>query len=229
MLAAISSDGNVNLVDVSNGRRRLTFRLWFGTSDPPLVAGEALVVPGDGANVQALDMSKRDVPMEKAARYWWTKLWLWDMAPSPPLPRGYLWQRRSIGGKTAYPVGADGDSAYLGIAKVDGSGRVVALDLETGQTQWERGFKSAVIAPAVLTHETLVAGVEGNGLLAVDKRTGALLWEYEVEGGLASAPTIDRERGYPGSNTGRETTGGAVRGWTGSKPVLQWIQHTSPG
>ena len=190
VLAAVSSDGNVNLIDAVNGRRRLTFRLWFGTSAAPAVTEGALIVPGDGANVQALDLSKRDVPMEKAVRYWWTKLWLWDMAPSPPLPRGYLWQQRNIGGKTAYPVGADADSVYLGIAQIDGSGRVVALDLETGQTRWERDFKSVPIAPAILTPETLVIGVEGGEMFAVDKGKGDLLWEYEVVGGLATAPTI---------------------------------------
>ena len=190
VLAAVSSDGNVNLISASNGRRRLTFRLWFGTSAAPAVSGDALVVPGDGANVQALELSKRDIPMEKAVRYWWTKMWLWDMAPSPPLPRGYLWQQRGIGGKTAYPVGADEDSAYLGIAEIDGSGKVVALDLGTGHTLWNREFKSAVIAPAILTQETLVVGVEGSGLFAVDKRTGEPFWEYEVAGGLATAPTI---------------------------------------
>ena len=193
VLAAITSDGNVNLVDASKGRRRLTFRLWFGTSAGPAVSGEALVIPGDGANVQALDLTMRDVPMEKAVRYWWTKLWLWDMAPRPPLPRGYLWQQREIGGKTAYPVGMDADSAYLGVAEVDGSGKVVALDLENGQTRWEREFNSAVVAPAILTPETLVVGVEGNGLFAVDKRTGGLLWEYDVDGGLSTAPALSED------------------------------------
>ena len=193
VLAAITSDGNVNLIDASKGGRRLTFRLWFGTSAGPAVSGDALVVPGDGGNVQALELSMRDVPMEKAVRYWWTKFWLWDMAPSPPLPRGYLWQQRSIGGKTAYPVGVDEDMAYLGIAEVDGSGRVVALDLETGQIIWERDFESAVVAPAILTLEALVIGVEGSGLYGVDKWTGALLWKYEVADGLATAPTLTED------------------------------------
>ena len=193
VVAAITSDGNMNLIDASNGRRRLTFRLWFGTSAGPSVYGNALVIPGDGANVQALDLSIRDVPMEKAVRYWWTKLWLWGMVSRPPLPLGYLWQQREIGGKTAYPVGVDEDSAYLSVAEVDGSGKVVALDLETGQTRWEREFKSAVVAPAMLTSETVVFGVEGSTMFAVDKSAGGLLWEYEVEGGLATAPTLTED------------------------------------
>ena len=107
IVAAIGSDGNVNLISAANGRRRLTFPLWFGTSAAPAVSGATLVIPGDRAFVQALDIDRRDVPMEKALRYWWTKLWLWDMAPRPPLPRAYLWQNRAIGDDTAYALGAD--------------------------------------------------------------------------------------------------------------------------
>ena len=115
------------------------------------------------------------------------------MVSRPPLPLGYLWQQREIGGKTAYPVGVDEDSAYLSVAEVDGSGKVVALGLETGQTRWEREFKSAVVAPAMLTSETVVFGVEGSTMFAVDKSAGGLLWEYEVEGGLATAPTLTED------------------------------------
>ena len=82
IISAISSDGNVNFISAENGRRRLTFPLWFSTSAAPVVSGTALVVPGDRAFVQALDIRERDVPMEKAIRFWWTKLWLWDMAPA---------------------------------------------------------------------------------------------------------------------------------------------------
>ena len=193
VISAISSDGNVNLISAENGRRRLTFPLWFSTSAAPIVAGTALVIPGDRAFVQALDIDERDVPMEKAIRFWWTKLWLWDMAPHPPLPRAYLWQNRTIGGDTAYALGADDYSVFLGVSEVDGSGTVVALDLSTGQVRWETPAASKVFSPAILTDDSLILGIEGAGALAIDKLTGTLLWELDVQGGLSAAPTLSKD------------------------------------
>ncbi len=189
IIAAISSDGNVNLINAPNGRRRLTFPLWFSTSAGPVVSGTTLVVPGDRAFVQALDIRERDIPMEKAVRYWWTKLWLWDMAPRPPLPRGYLWQNRGLGGDTAYALGADDNSVFLGISEVDGTGTVVALDLETGEATWEVAAESRILAPAVLAEDSLIIGTEHSGVLAVNRQTGAVLWQLSEESGLAAAPT----------------------------------------
>ena len=193
IIAAISSDGNVNLINASNGRRRLTFPLWFSTSAGPTISGTTLIIPGDRAFVQALDITERDIPMEKAVRYWWTKLWLWDMAPRPPLPRGYLWQNRILDGDTAYALGSDDSSVFLGISEVDGTGTVVALDLDTGEATWEVAAESRILAPAVLAEDSLVIGTEHSGVLAVDRETGAVLWQLGEESGLAAAPTVTND------------------------------------
>ena len=192
IIAAISSDGNVNLISAANGRRRLTFPLWFGTSAAPAMSGPTLVIPGDRAFVQALDIDQRDVPMEKALRYWWTKLWLWDMASRPPLPRAYLWQNRAIHGDTAYALGADGSSVYLGVSETDGTGTVVALDLSTGQAQWEVPTTSTIASPAIQTERSLIVGIERTALLAIDKHTGATLWELPMptDEAPSAAPTL---------------------------------------
>ena len=190
IISAISSDGNANLISAENGRRRLTFPLWFSTSAAPILAGKALVIPGDRAFVQALDINERDVPVEKAARFWWTKLWLWDLAPRPPLPRGYLWQNRTLDGDTAYALGADESSVFIAVAEVDGTGTIVSLDLATGETQWELATASPVLAPAILTKESVIAGMKQDGILVVAKSTGAILWELSSDEGLSAAPTL---------------------------------------
>ena len=192
IISAVSSDGSVNLISAANGRRRLTFPIWFSTSAAPVVADRTLVIPGDRAFVQALDIEERDVPMEKAIRYWWTKLWLWDMAPHPPLPRGYLWQNRAIVGDTAYALGVDSDSVFIGVAEVDGSGTAVTLDLSTGQVQWEIPTESPALSPAILTGDSLILGIEGAGVLALDKLTGTPLWHLELDEGLSAAPTVTK-------------------------------------
>ena len=193
IISAISSDGNVNLISAFNGRRRMTFPLWFSTSDAPVFSGNTLVIPGDRAYVQALDVSKRDVPMEKAIRYWWTKLWLWDMAPRPPLPRGYLWQNRTLNGDTSYALGTDDSSAFIGISREDGTGTIVALDLDTGEASWKVEAESRVLVPGVLANYSLIVGTEHSGVLVIDKQTGAVLWQFTEESELAAAPTATDE------------------------------------
>ena len=190
VLAAIGSDGHVNLMSAVNGRHRLTFPLWFGTSAGPTAVGNVLVIPGDRANVQALNITVRDIPMEKAVRFWWTKLWLWDMAPRPPLPRGYLWQNRGLDGDTAYALGADDQAVFLAIDHIDGSGSIVALDPVTGEARWHTETESRVLAPAVIARNALVVGLYGGTILAIDSQSGGRLWEWEVEVGLAAAPTL---------------------------------------
>lgn len=190
IVSAISSDGNVYLINSTNGRRRLTFPLWFSTSAGPAVSGNTLVIPGDRAYVQALDIQQRDVPMEKAIRYWRTKLWLWNMGPPPPLPRGYLWQNRTLNGDTAYALAADDNSVFIGISEVDGTGAVVALDLATGETSWEVATASHVLAPAVLAGESVIVGTERTGILAIDKQTGNVVWKLADPGRLSTAPSL---------------------------------------
>ncbi len=188
VIAAVSSDGSVNLISALNGQRRLTFPLWFGSSRPPAVSRNILVTAGDRATVQAISMKVKDIPMEKAVRYWWTKLWLWEMAPPPPLPRGYIWQRRDIGGTGAYPVAADEDLVYIGIARDNLEGGLAALDIETGMTRWERDLDSLPTYHATLTEDAIIVASERGIVLMLDRFSGERLWEYDAGFGLASSP-----------------------------------------
>ncbi len=188
VVGAIGSDGEVYLINASNGSRRLTFPLWFATSAPPVASEGLLIISGSGPKVQALALSARDVPMEKAMRYWWSNLWLWHMAPIPPLPRGYAWQHRGRGGLYSDPLGADTKRVYLAISERDVTGRVLALGLKGGEPLWERRFESRVTSPAFLTARGLVVGTERGTIVALDKLSGAVQWQYDVGGGFAAAP-----------------------------------------
>ncbi len=193
VVAAIGGDGDLNMIDAWNGARRLTFPLWFGTSAAAIASGRLVVAAGDGERVQTLDLTQRDVPGEKALRYWWTKLWLWGMAPRPPLPRGYAWQHRGDGGVTSYPLGADGERVYLAVSERDGSGAALALDLEDGAIRWRRRFETAALAPAVETARTLLIGEGGGTIVELDKESGEPRWEYRIEAGMSAAPSASAE------------------------------------
>ncbi len=193
VVSVMDSDGSVNLINAASGRRQLTFRLWFGTSDAPSAANGALVIAGDGANVQALALRARDIPMEKAVRYWQTKLWLWGMGPNPALPRGYLWQQRELTGRIARAVGADDDSAYIATEQNNGSGHLAALDLDTGHIRWQMEFPSAAIPFPILTADALIVGFESGEVHAIDRLNGESLWKYAIPFGLSASPTLTKD------------------------------------
>ena len=83
IIAVLSEGGHINLVDAVKGKRRLTARLWFGGAGAPVILGDTVILSGDRGSIQAIDLHGRDIPMEKALRFWWTKLWIYNSAPTP--------------------------------------------------------------------------------------------------------------------------------------------------
>jgi outer membrane protein assembly factor BamB len=132
--------------------------------------------------------------MEKALRYWWTKLWLWQMAPRPPLPQGYLWQQRDVGNVSAHPLAFDDDRIYLGAVDDATRGRITALDKETGEALWEFQSGSAIADKAALSGDILVAGNKGGTLFALDSSSGDTVWQIDVGSPIATAPAISGTR-----------------------------------
>ena len=127
IIAVLSEGGHLNLIDAAKGKRRLTARLWFGGAGAPFVLGDTVILSGDRGSIQAVDLYARDIPMEKAVRFWWTKLWLYKSAPRPPDPVGYTWHHRGIGGLSARILAADEDRLYLVTRNADQSGSVMQL------------------------------------------------------------------------------------------------------
>ncbi len=137
-------------------------------------------------------LRERDIPMEKAVRYWWTKLWLWQMAPRPPLPIGFLWQQRDIGGVSARTIAFDAKRIFLGVVDDATSGRVVALNKETGSVLWQFPSGSPVADSAIISGDVLLVGSEGGFLYGLDISSGEKVWELNVGRPLGTAPAISK-------------------------------------
>lgn len=194
IVAVLASDSHLYLLDAYNGTRLLTFPFWFKPIGGPVISDQTVAFSGANGNVQAMALHGTDIPFEKAIRWWKTKFYLWDITKNPPpVPRGYLWQQRQLGGEAAHQVGGDSQRVYLTIDDPAAGGRVVALDGLTGELVWEVGSDFRFAAGATLLGSVVIVGTEEGKVYGIDAGSGRILWEILVEGPVSAAPAVMSE------------------------------------
>ena len=188
IIVVLSKGTHLNLIDAVKGKRRLTTRLWFG-GGAPVISDASVVVSGDRGSIQTVRLHTRDIPMEKALRFWWGKLWLYKSAPRPPDPVGFSWHHRGIGGMTAHAV-AEGDGRLFLVARYpDHSARIVAVDANDGDVLWQFQSQTIVAEGVTLAGNTLVAGTQAGEIYGLDAETGEIVWNLSLGFGV-SAVTV---------------------------------------
>ena len=150
-----------------------------------------MVVSGDGGRVQAFDLHARDIPMWKALRYWWTRLWSWDMAPRPPDPLGYSWRHRGVGGLSARVLSASPSNLVLAVREADRSGGLASLDVGSGDLLWYNTTETLVSDVVVSVGDGLIVGTEGGLLYGVAESSGEVNWELPVGGPVSAVTAVD--------------------------------------
>jgi outer membrane protein assembly factor BamB len=110
---------------------------------------------------------------------------LWRTEVRDPLASGGVFPAQGV--LATAPVSADGQ-----VFAVDGSGRVFALDAETGAVRWDFALNDAAPgAPPLLTDRQVLVATNSGVLYAVDRRSGHLAWRTSPAGlglrGLADA------------------------------------------
>jgi outer membrane protein assembly factor BamB len=113
---------------------------------------------------------------------------------------GLLWRTEIVNPRTTpfiargvaapAPVSADGR-----VFAVDVTGRVYALDAETGAEIWDHALNDpSPVSPPLLTEEQVLVPTDSGTLHAIDRRTGHLVFRSEPEGtllrGLADAGEV---------------------------------------
>ena len=84
------------------------------------------------------------------------------------------------------------------------SGLVAAVDANTGQVVWRtRAGRSYQPALPLAFNRKSVFYLNGTYLFALDRTTGAVLWQFSVPGGVSAAPLADDYQIYLGAGTGR--------------------------
>lgn len=202
IIAVMSAGNHLNLIDAVKGKRRLTKRLWFGGIGTPVILGDRAFLSGDRGSVQAVELQARDIPMEKALRFWWNKLWLYKSAPRPPTPVGYSWFHRGIGGLSAHIVAAEDDSLFLIARHPNHTATVVAMDAASGEVHWRFNL-SALIAEGVASMgETLVVCTRAGEIYALNAASGEMVWQHDLGFPVSTIRIVSEDSLLVASQTG---------------------------
>ncbi|MDE2687797.1 MAG: PQQ-binding-like beta-propeller repeat protein [Chloroflexota bacterium] len=180
IVAVLSAGNHLNLINSVKGKRRLTKRLWFGGIGTPVILGDKVYLSGDRGSVQAVELQARDIAMEKALRFWWTKLWLYKAAPRPPDPVGYAWHHRGIGGISARIVAHDESKLFLVARHPDHSATVVAMQAQSGEVLWRFNSGTIIAGGVVGVGETLVFCTQAGEMYALDAASGEIVWQLDL-------------------------------------------------
>jgi outer membrane protein assembly factor BamB len=177
VIVVMSAGNHLNLIDAAKGKRRLTRRLWFGGIGEPVILGDKVFLSGDRGSVQTVELQARDIPMEKALRFWWNKLWLYKSAPRPPAPLGYVWHHRGIGGMNAHIVAHDDHMLFLVARHPDHSASIVAMDATSGEAIWSRNSTALIAEGVALVGKALIVCTQAGKIYALDAASGAIVWQ----------------------------------------------------
>jgi outer membrane protein assembly factor BamB len=191
VVAVLAADSHFYLISAKNGKQRLSFPLWFTPSGGPAIGDRAVAFAGTRGRVQAMDLEATDIPFEKMIRWWRTKAYLWDVVRTPPpVPRGYLWQQRGLGGIGARALGGDDRATYYAVDDLDGGGRLVALADADGRVLWQANVETRLGSSATFAGSLVLVGAASGRVHAIDVGSGEELWTLDVGTPLAASPAV---------------------------------------
>jgi outer membrane protein assembly factor BamB len=191
--------GALTAVSLDSGQVRWSVRL--ATTVPP-AAGEGAVFVATDEDLVALDQADGSVRWRVkldgrcSAPLLWDTGWLIASLDSGEVAafRGdngrALW-RVQTGGQLRIVPAIGGDRLYVPTE----NGRLLALELASGSTRWERQLGDAV-AEILPLDDRLFVGSKDNFFYCLSTRDGRLRWRWRVGADVVGAPVVDEARVY---------------------------------
>jgi outer membrane protein assembly factor BamB len=189
------------LVAVDLDRGTIAWRLDVATTLTP-ATGEGLVFIVTDHAIQARHAAsgvlkwQAPLPGGAAAPLYWDTGWLLASTPAGDLAAfraadGTLLWRRQLGAPLVGAPGPALDRLYLPLA----DHRLVAVQLATGETVWERTMPAPITAILALDDQ-LVIGTAAKTVTSLDLSRGRERWTWPLGGDVAGNPVADDQRIY---------------------------------
>ncbi|MDP2953148.1 MAG: PQQ-binding-like beta-propeller repeat protein, partial [Chloroflexota bacterium] len=92
-----------------------------------------------------------------------------------------------------------GGMAYLAVGRDTATGRIVALNVESGKLMWERELESIPDYPPAVAGDLLYVGTRSGRILAVNRHTGEDMWSFEAGSWILGTPVVQNGVLYLGA------------------------------
>ena len=194
-----SSEGLCYTLNAKDGRPRLQYETHSTVYSSPAVNNGAAYFTDSSGFLYGVDIKARNWPLENFLMIYWKTLYIYNTAPKPPEPSGYIW-RYKMGSKakqTSSPAFYD-NKLYLGAGN-----NLMSLDVNTLQPGWEFATKDVVSSSPAVTDKAVYFGGQDSRFYAVDRTTGSKLWDITTGGQITSSPALVNGVLYFGSHDGK--------------------------
>jgi outer membrane protein assembly factor BamB len=199
VLVAAMGDNYLEIVNAGNGSQRLAFQTNCPIDTSPAVANGVAYFGDFFGYLHAVDIKARNWPLENFLTIYWQMLYVYQTAPKPPLPSGYIWSQKLVA-KTkqmSSPV-IFGGNMYLG-----GANSLYSFDLNTLTTTWTFNTDNVVSATPAVTDKAVYFGGQDGKIYAIDRASGKKLWEIATQDQITSSPAEDKGVVYVASHDGK--------------------------
>jgi outer membrane protein assembly factor BamB len=190
IVAFSGADNKTYLTSAHNGARRLVFRVSKETRSGPVIRGNTVLVispvlirGGDNGALWAIDLRATQNSQEVWYRQWWTRFWFWGLAPAPPSPEGLIW-RTTVQGALFHAPAVTEDTVFLG----DHLGWLYAMDLITGEIQWQNNLESQPKSSPVVLGDTIFISTADYKIRALSVENGEEKWSFKANARISAPP-----------------------------------------
>ncbi len=184
ILVVIASDNMLYLLNAENGSKRNGYKVWFSASGGAVIDSSTVYITGHRSFVQALDINSEDYLFGRAIRWWWTKGWLYGLAPTPNYPPGYLWQKRDLGrkGDLSESIKISENHHLIQSVSKTTKGTVLRLDPLTGEVLWKFSDPNSLFTDsAVLLDNFLFLSTKSGHNAILNYNDGTTIHEFRTQ------------------------------------------------
>lgn len=194
-----SADGFFYVLNANNGKARLKFKMYSTVVSSSIVEDSVAYFPDTSGNLYAIDIHARNWPLENALTRYWKVLYLYGVAPKPPVASGYIWlyNMGHTARQTSSPALLEG-KIYLGAGN-----SVLCVDINTREQVWVQTTKDVVSSSPAVTDKAVFAGSQDGRFYALDRASGDVLWDISTGGQITSSPALVNGVIYVGSHDGK--------------------------